>query len=127
MVAMRRVVGINLLIALFAVLTGGSVPIGHCPMHDGSGGGHHDGSHSGAHHKSAGDPSSPHGTDKAHSCTCAGECGRFGSGLGVPESGMVSVVLAQPQQAPAASDQSTGWRVVDRLPPATGPPEHLRI
>jgi hypothetical protein len=100
-----------------------------CPMHRSGGvtGLDHANAAADAHHESAEHQTGSHHGNSARGCNCAGECGRSGSAFNLPARELVrlsSKVVADPTIADGHYNFSSATRL---LPPATGPPQRLRI
>ena len=130
---LRRLLAITLTVVLLApwiaALTSAAVPIVPCPMHRSGGVTSPDRANpvAGAHHESAEHQTGSHHGTSARGCNCAGECGRSGSAFSLPARtfvGFRSSGLAEPTIAGGRFDFSFATGL---LPPATGPPQRLRI
>ena len=130
---MRRLLAINLTVVLLApwiaALSGRAVLVVPCPMHRSAGAaGHgHADSMDRAHHESAEHQrGSGHGTS-ARGCNCAGECGRSGAAFTLPVTELASARDGAVEDAIFGDDSSDFALDTPLLPPATGPPQRLRI
>jgi hypothetical protein len=130
---LRRLLAVNLTVVLLApwiaALSGAAVPIVPCPMHRSGGVTSPDRANAvaDAHHESAEHQTGSHHGTSARGCNCAGECGRSGSAFSLPARTFVALRssgMAEPTIADGRFDFSSASRL---LPPATGPPQRLRI
>ena len=130
---MRRLLTANLLVVFLApwiaALSGKLVLGVPCPMHRAGVAESHEhangiaaGQHEAAEHQS----SSHHGTT-ARGCNCAGECGRSGAPFSLPARDFVVALSGVIPGRIAASEQPGFGAATLLLPPATGPPQRLRI
>jgi hypothetical protein len=132
MAVMRRLFAVNLFVALLgpwiAALSGTAVVV-PCPMHRTRAAGAHAvhtmaaSHHNDARHHHDGPD---HGTS-ARGCNCAGECGRSGAAFSLAATELVAIALDASSVRIASADKSEPGSVAHFLPPATGPPQHLRI
>ena len=121
---MRRLLGLNLLVALLLALRGTAEPVVPCPMHNGSEARHQQQGHA-VHHQSAGDQSDAPQGNNVHSCSCPGECGLSGPGFTISKREQLAPVNAGTSHQPIPPEQATVVGAVVLLPPATGPPQRL--
>jgi len=130
---MRRLLAINLTVVLLApwiaALSGTVVPVVPCPMHRSVGATNHDHADTmaGTHHKSAEHQNSSHHGTSARGCSCAGECGRSGAAFSLAVTERVSVGGGAVADAIFGNDRSDFATAIRLLPPATGPPQRLRV
>lgn len=130
---MRRLLSIQLIVILLApwiaALSGAAVPLVPCPMHRSGGAASH--AHPNGmtpeHQPGAEHSSRPHQGTTARGCNCAGECGRSGVPFAVLTSDTESVALLSTTELTSASGQLIFGSSARLLPPATGPPQRLRI
>jgi hypothetical protein len=127
MTAMRRILAVNLLLALLTAMSGAVTPVVPCSVHAPGAAGEHSGHrmadvHRGPAKQESGSPHGPRG----HSCICPGVCGRSGVVLGLHQTTLITPVLTETPAPPVDIRQFAPTPVAFFLPLATGPPQSLR-
>src|SRR6476620_6476700 len=117
MTAMRRILAVNLLLALLTAMTGVVHPVVQCSMHAPRAAGEHGGHLMADLHRGSGKPESgsPH-VPAGHSCMCPGVCGRCGVAWGLHQTALIPPVQAEPAAATINAQQFAPPRVAFFLP-----------
>lgn len=130
---LRRLFAVNLTVVLLApwiaALSGAAVPVVPCPMHRSGGvtSPSRASAMAGAHHESAQHQTGSHHGTSAAGCNCAGECGRSGSAFSLRSREFIRLSSRAVADATIADGRSDFSSTTRSLPPATGPPQRLRI
>src|SRR6476469_1106164 len=106
MTAMRRILAVNLLLALLTAMTGAVTPVVQCSMHEPGAAGEHAGHRMADLHRGSAkaESGSPH-VPARHSCMCPGVCGRCGVVWGLHQTALIPPAKAEPPAATTSSQQ----------------------